>query len=137
MGKFYNVKLNGMDFNFHSDSRNTRNGFAHDCELEIKNGNNTFGQYNAKCNYLNRTWECFTFQSVMLSALRDAIDTEKAYVQRQFMEKNDFAKLTKSRKATLELEYGKDNEIVTMQNVYNYLKDYDSLNMSIDDFMKK
>lgn len=57
---------------FKNEYKNTRNGFCHISEL-----------YNdgklisvAKRSYLNRTWESYTYQSVMKDAVHNAIEEE-------------------------------------------------------------
>lgn len=41
---------------------NTRNGFKHTATLMV-DGRDT--GHEVKCNYLNRTWEAYTYQSVL------------------------------------------------------------------------
>ena len=53
---------------FVCDSGSTRNGFKHEATL-FKNGRE---EAFAKVNYLNRTWESFTYQSVMFEAIDKA-----------------------------------------------------------------
>lgn len=53
------------------DSRSTRVGFAHDCNGFI----NDF-QFcdKASIHYYNRTWECYTYQSVILKYLNECLE---------------------------------------------------------------
>ncbi len=43
------------------ETHNTRNGFKHTANI-LENG---YEVYKTKINYLNRTWEGFTYQSVL------------------------------------------------------------------------
>lgn len=63
---------------------NTRNGFAHECSIY---GGGYVWEY--KVNYLNRTWECFTYETLLKHAAdkiakikKDAIyaDEIRAYI---------------------------------------------------------
>ena len=57
---------------FKNKSFGTRNGFAHTSELFVDNELKA----SVKCNYLNRTWEAYTFQSAMKQAVSVAIENE-------------------------------------------------------------
>ena len=73
MTTIYNLTIDGDRFTFLCRSRSTRNGFAHDCELQI-NGN---FRVSHSVHYLNRTWECWTFQTAIKGALNQ-LWTERA-----------------------------------------------------------
>lgn len=49
------------------ESSDTRNGFKHTATL-LTNGRDT-GE-TVKCNYLNRTWESYTYQSVLYKLIQ-------------------------------------------------------------------
>ena len=51
------------------NSESTRNGFRHIAVLH-KNG---YEIARAKCSYLNRTWESYQFESVLLKLVNDFI----------------------------------------------------------------
>jgi len=59
-------------FTFVNTSGNTRNGFYHESTLLI----NGVQLSKARCNYLNRTWESYQFQSSMMQAVENAIANE-------------------------------------------------------------
>ena len=111
-------EIDGKEVMFVNQYRNTRHGFAHDttmfvngCEIE-----------SATCHYLNRTWECYTYQSVMLSAVRKMINYIEECNERKLKECNNWIKLTPSRKEELK----KFNEETFEWQFYN--KVYDKLN---------
>ena len=54
-----------MNIEFINTAKNTRNGFYHKTELYI----DSEFILECKCNYLNRTWESYPYQSVMKDAL--------------------------------------------------------------------
>lgn len=51
-------------------SKGTRNGFYHRATLMI-NGSESI---NSRVSYINRTWEAWTFQTVIYSLLHKAVD---------------------------------------------------------------
>lgn len=89
--KTFNAR--GVVVNFVCESRNTRNGFAHDCTVFIYG--HEFGR--ASCYYLNRTWECYRYQTVMLKTVRGLIDEYTAYIKNEFMRENNYKRMTPDR----------------------------------------
>ena len=75
--------------------RDTRNGFAHDCHMFID------GQEAAAetCYYLNRTWERYDFQSVILKAVGAARDAYADLLRRRFKDQRGYMRMTPKREA--------------------------------------
>ena len=61
-----------MNIEFINTAKNTRNGFYHKTKLYI----DSEFILECKCNYLNRTWESYPYQSVMKESLYKAIESE-------------------------------------------------------------
>ena len=61
-----------MNIEFINTAKSTRSGFYHKTELYI----DSEFILECKCNYLNRTWESYPYQSVMKNALHNAIESE-------------------------------------------------------------
>ena len=61
-----------MNIEFINTAKSTRNGFYHKTELYI----DSEFILECKCNYINRTWESYPYQSVMKDALYNAIESE-------------------------------------------------------------
>ena len=61
------MKIFNLDgkYNIVCNSESTRTGFRHVATL-CKNG---FGFAKAKCTYLNRTWEAYQFESVLVKII--------------------------------------------------------------------
>jgi hypothetical protein len=55
------------------DFENTRNGFKHVATLH-KNG---FSVYETKICYLNRTWECFEFESILKKVIENYFENNE------------------------------------------------------------
>lgn len=85
---------------FQNECRNTRNGFAHISELRIlfKNENRVIRTiYTA--HYLNRTWEAYTFQSAMRSAVYTLVESRKDDLRETFKKERGYKRLTAKRSA--------------------------------------
>ena len=61
-----------MNIEFINTAKSTRSGFYHKTELYI----DSEFILECKCNYLNRTWESYPYQSVMKESLYKAIESE-------------------------------------------------------------
>ena len=61
-----------MNIEFINTAKSTRSCFYHKTELYI----DSEFILECKCNYLNRTWESYPYQSVMKEALYKAIESE-------------------------------------------------------------
>lgn len=107
-------KVGGKRVQFVNDSRGTRSGFAHDTTLFI----NGYREAEHTCHYLNRTWECYTYQTVMKCAVRDAIDSRTVNLKYYFMRDKGYQKLTAKRKEEFEAVCKKDPEIKLFNAVY-------------------
>ena len=62
--------INGNEYTFFNSFRGNRSGFVHETEL-FKN-DRLIGRN--KIQYYNRTWECYTYQSVMKGAVHMLMD---------------------------------------------------------------
>ena len=63
---YFKFTFNGQDYEGRATSRNTRSGFAHDIVVHDSNYNDVC---TASMHYLNRTWECFQYESVLHHAI--------------------------------------------------------------------
>jgi hypothetical protein len=80
---------------FKNEYKSSRSGFSHRSLLLDDNGN-VMG--DAKCNYLNRTWEVYPFQTSMRQAVYNAIENE-IRTQKNLM---GIKRLTKEKRAEIE-----------------------------------
>lgn len=82
-----------MDFK--NEYKSSRSGFSHTSRLYHESGNLLS---EAKCNYINRTWEVYPFQSSMKQAVAKAIENE-IKSQKYLM---GIKRLTKEKRAEIE-----------------------------------
>ena len=78
---------------FKNTYNSSRSGFSHTSELYNGKLIST-----AKCNYINRTWEVYPFQSSMRQAVAKAIDNEIKTIKDQI----GIKRLTKEKQAEIE-----------------------------------
>jgi hypothetical protein len=90
---------------FKNEWNKTRSGFSHTSEL-YDNNNNLLA--TSKCNYLNRTWESYSFQTSMKDAVHKAIENE---IQFQ-----------KDLQGIKRLTQQKRDEIINYSSIINELK---------------
>lgn len=105
--RFRDKKL--VDYIVVNNSGNTRTGFYHESILFL--GDNEIER--SRCNYLNRTWEYYRFQTSMTSVVRKAKEKWERYYLAKFKNEHDINRMTSKRKEEFE-EYLKDkDEILT------------------------
>ena len=106
------IEIDGKDYLFICESWDTRSGFAHGCRMVDAENWETAAE--AKRFYLNRTWECWRYQSVIL----DAIDKMKGYRAERIADKlrsaNGWKNITKKRREALTNALAVDPEYITL-----------------------
>lgn len=97
MDSIEKFNVNGKEFQFVNESYSTRNGFAHKSKLFI----NGLYEAEATVGYINRTWECYPFQTVMLKVVRQLADCRQNHIECNYREENNVCRLTKKHKDAL------------------------------------
>lgn len=121
MSTLKEFSVNNCKFTFYCSSRSTRHGFAHDAELFCE-GNKIS---SASCHYLNRTWECYTYQSVMKKAVGNEIDSIRSALKYEYLFVNGYERMTEKRKADFEGVFLNDNSnyrVGYLNNLYALYK---------------
>ena len=98
-------EVNGRQVEFVNQSRSTRSGFAHDTTMFINGCNYA----EATCHYLNRTWESYTYQTVMRKAVYEEREAYTERLKDKFKAERGYNKLTAKRQEEF-TEFIKDNE---------------------------
>ena len=108
------VTINNNEYEFINEcgSRGSY-GFYHYTEL-FKNG---IRETTNRCNYINRTWENYQYQSVMLGAIYNLIEHRTELLKEIFKEVNGYKKLTKTRLEEFEKELAKDKQIEELKQL--------------------
>lgn len=111
------INIDGLEFEFIGSSRGTRCGFAHDCTLFI-NGRNAC---TAHVYYLNRTWECYRYQSVFKNAISTMITDRIEQETQDFKKKHGYKRLTAARRQELQAVLQGVEPLNTFRKVYEAL----------------
>ena len=103
-----------------NESGSTSRGFYHDSILML--GSNEIERN--RCNYLNRTWECYRFQTSMMGVVRKARDHWEEYYLSKFKNDNEINRMTKKKKEEFEEYLKNKKEIITYNNMLKELELY-------------
>lgn len=112
------ITVNGNEYEFINDWRNTRTGFAHDTTL-FKNGREIG---TATCVYYNRTWECYEYQTVMQRCINDIIENLYNEFIVDFKAENNIKRITKEKRMIADKEFYGREDIVELLEIYEQLK---------------
>lgn len=101
------MSIDGHEIMFVNQSRDTRHGFAHDTTLFIDG----FERQAATCHYINRTWEWYGYQTVMLEAVYLLKKAKEQECKREYLRKNSISQIRgEKRKAELANLIAEDEE---------------------------
>jgi hypothetical protein len=112
------ININGNEYEFINHSRSTRNGFAHDTTLFIDG----VMHGKASCHYLNRTWECYRFQTVMQRCISNIINTNEEDYIAVYKADNGIKRLTAEKRGQIIKEFYEQENIKELLEVYELLK---------------
>ena len=105
----HRLAIDGEEIIFVNTWKGTRSGFRHETELFIDG----WQAAAARCHYINRTWERYSYQSVMLQAVHNLQEEEEAREKAYFLQVNGYKNMTEHRKAAF-LEYLANNETLAL-----------------------
>ena len=108
--------INGNEYSFINHSRSNRSGFVHETKLYK---NNSLIAEN-KVQYYNRTWEVYTYQTVMKGAVYALMDAEFEAFKADYKIQHDIKRLTKAKEAEMmhELAENKPALYADLQELY-------------------
>ena len=101
----HRLSIEGKEIIFINTWHSTRSGFAHETELYIDG----WHAAAARCRYINRTWERYSYQSVMLEAVHKLQEEETARERAYFLQVNGYKNMMASRRTAF-LEYLENNK---------------------------
>ena len=116
----HTLKINDNQIIFVNNSRSTRNGFTHDSELYI---NDNYRGENS-CHYLNRTWELYRYQTVMMGLVDKLIEERKNYIKAEYKRVNNIARLTQKHNSKIAELFEADDRIALYNAIIKELKRY-------------
>lgn len=113
-------EIDGKEVQFVNEHRNTRYGFAHDTHLFI----NGYEYKTATCHYLNRTWECYAFQSVMKQAVYLLEEERENRLRDEFKAEKGYKKLTAKRAEEFKAVVDADEQIKFYRKINEKLNEH-------------
>ena len=123
-GKNYNIeyiekKIGENTYTFVCEFVDCRDGFSHVCELR-KN----YDRINwNRVHYINRTWEAYRYQSVMLGCVRNELNYIMDKAKRDYKEANNLSRLVGKRKEEVETATRNSKEYKEMELLYKMVSD--------------
>lgn len=96
--------INGREYLFINNSRGNRSGFVH--ETELMRDNWIIGKN--KVQYYNRTWEVYTYQTVMKGLVSSLMESEKEEYKTEWKNKHGVKRLTEAKRKVMEEEFKKN-----------------------------
>lgn len=110
-------EINGKQIMFINSWRKNYSGFVHESELQVD------GCYygKAKCQYYNRTWESYPYQSVMSNLVYNLADERTVELKKEFLEENGWKKLTADRKEQFESYKNQDARYSLLKEIHKVL----------------
>lgn len=96
-----------------------RDGFSHTCEL-YKNG---YRINSNRVHYINRTWESYRFQSVMLGCVRKAMEHILDRAVDDYKNQNGLTRLVKAKRDAVVEAVHNSKEYAELQILYDMVKD--------------
>lgn len=113
----YTFNIDGEKFDFNCDSVDTRDGFAHIVDLYQNNNDLS----NARENYLNRTWECYIYQTAMIEAVKKAISERRDYLKDCYKYDHGISRVSYK---IMEDIYNRDQKLITLEKLKDAVKEY-------------
>lgn len=92
------LNINNDEFTFVNNSESTRYGFRHTCVMFI----NDYHRATIYHPYYNRTWESYTYQTVMIEAVQEVMSEIYENELQDYKEKNGIKRLTAAKRKAFE-----------------------------------
>ena len=106
------------DFTFICTSKNTRNGFKHKAQMLI---NETFVS-EATQHWVNRTWESFTYQSVIENCVQNYIAQIEYGIETNYRNENNVIRKTKKHSEKLNELFNQNSEIKEAKKILKLIE---------------
>ena len=117
------VNVNGKTYEFVNESGNTRNGFYHKSTLFVSNEEGySWNKGENKVSYLDRTWECYRYQTCMMGLVRKLIDNRIEKSLHDFKIEKGYSKMTDKRRAEFNEAIKNDKFLEEYNLVYKELE---------------
>lgn len=109
--------INGAEYEFINDCYGNRSGFVHESNLK-KDGR--FIGHN-KCQYYNRTWEVYTYQTVMKGLVYNLMEELKESFKESWKESHGVKRLVESKRKLMMEDLEKMPSYMDLKELYSSL----------------
>lgn len=114
----YNINLNNENWLILCKYKSNKNGFSHlvyiyENDLLIGTG---------RCNYINRTWEMYDYQTTIIKALNNAINNYWLGYIDTFKQDTKIQRLSKNKKELLQQTFELQDYIMTIKKLIELAK---------------
>ena len=106
------------NYTFICFTKNTRSGFKHEAQMLI---NDTF-VLEATKYWVNRTWESFTYQSVMRNCVQNYIGQIEYGIETNYRNENNVIRKTKKHSEKLNELFNQNAEIKEAKNILKLIQ---------------
>ena len=106
------------NFTFVCTSKSTRNGFKHEARMFI---NETFVS-EATQHLVNRTWESFTYQSVIRNCVQNYIAQIEYGIETDYKKENNVIRKTKKHSEKLNELFNQNSEIKEAKKILELIQ---------------
>jgi len=113
-------QIGNHTYTFYCDFVDCRDGFSHVCDL-YKDG--LYHVASNRVHYLNRTWESYEFQSVMLGCVRKAMEHILDRAVDDYKEQNGLTRLVKAKREAVVEAVHNSKEYAEMQMLYDMVSE--------------
>ena len=110
--------INGKRFEFANEYYETSYSWGHKSTLLI----NGYERESVKIRYYNRTWECYTYQSVMYKVLEQYKDRRLENYLNNYLYTNGKSRFGKGEKAKVIEEFKKSKEYKEIQKLHKAIE---------------
>ena len=93
------IKTPYGNYTFVNETNSTRSGFSHVSKMFIEGL--SWPVSSGKCDYLNRTWELYRYQSSMTKAVRRLINERKAIIEADYRQLAGITRMTAKKRDEL------------------------------------
>ena len=108
----------GQTVTFHCYCRDNRSGFVH--EAAMYETENYYPTAENKCQYYNRTWEEWGYQTVISGIVYELMQAERARLQASWMDQRGYERMSAKRRAEYEADKnaGRSDRLTFLETLY-------------------
>lgn len=116
--RIHKLSIDGKEIIFINNCRSCPSGFVHETDLFIDG----WQAADARCYYINRTWERYAYQSVMLEAVHKLQEWEMEREKCRFRQQNGIKNIMERHKSALEDQLKNNEDLLLYKKIEGALR---------------